>query len=149
MTLKKKTLLASLTLAVVVSLPACRQSLSTPRPGQHVGQQDARVFSVYIYTDPAHTDQCLADWPVATLWQSKHQTMMWISDDDKDYFVDFTQGHNGSPFAQTTFSVPKNGVKPSGDLIQSGKYYDYAIRAGTDANAPICKPPSDPGLYVK
>jgi hypothetical protein len=148
MTLKKKTLLASLTLTLVFP-PACKRSVFTPGPGQHVGQQDKRVFSVYLYTDPAHPDQCLADWPVATLWQSKHQTVKWISDDDKDYFVDFTQGHNGSPFAQMTFVVPKHGAKPSGDLIQSGKYYDYAIRAGTSANAPVCKPPSDPGLYVK
>ena len=148
MTFKKRILLASLMLGIV-SVPACKQGFSTPGPGQHVGQQDKRVFSVYLYTDPGHPDQCLADWPVATLWLSKHQTVKWVSDDDKDYFVDFTQGHSGSPFAQTTFAVPKNGVKPSGDLVQSGKYYDYAIRAGTDANAPVCKPPSDPGLYVK
>lgn len=45
-----------------------------------------------------------------------------------------SRGHNGSPFAQTTFQVPSNGVVPSGPLVQSGKYYDYAIRAGERQN---------------
>jgi hypothetical protein len=148
MTFKEKVILASLAFAIV-SLPSCRQTRFTPGPGQHHGQDEKRVFWVYLYTDPDHPDQCLADWPVATLWKGKHQTVTWVSDDHRDYFVDFTQGHNGSPFGQTTFLVPKNGARSSGDLIQSGKYYDYAIRAGTDANALICKPPSDPGLYVK
>ena len=101
---------------------------------------------LYVYTDPDHPAECYVDWPVATLWKSKGQTVKWVSDDGREYHVDFTQGHNGSPFAQTTFHVPSNGVVPSGPLTQSGKYYDYAIR---DANGRICKPPSDPGLNVK
>jgi hypothetical protein len=74
----------------------------------------------------------------------------WVSDDGGDYTVDFRLGANGSPFSQPTFYVPKNGEKPSGDLTQSGKYYDYGIRAG-DATGKICKPSTDPdpGLYVK
>jgi hypothetical protein len=148
MTLKNKTLLASLTLAIL-SLPACTRGAAPPGPGQGVGQQDQRVFYVSLYTDPAHSDQCFADWPQATLWKDKHQTVQWISDDGKDYVVDFDLGQNGSPFAQATFAVPANGVKPSGDLIKSGMYYAYGIRAGTNVNGPICKPASDPGLYVK
>jgi hypothetical protein len=151
MTLKQKTLLAILALAIV-SLPACTRGAAPPGAGQGVGKQDQREFLVYIYSDPAYPGQCFADWPQATLWKVKHQTMKWISDDGKDYFVDFNLGHNGSPFAQATFPVPANGVQPSGDLSpnsQKGTYYDYGIRAGTDAKAPICKPASDPGLYVK
>ena len=85
---------------------------------------------------------------MATLWKSEQQTVDWISDDDGEYTVDFGQGHNGSPFGTSTFHVLKDQDAPSGDLTQSGKYYDYAIRSG-DANGKICKPPSDPGLYVK
>lgn len=153
MTLKKKTLLGSLALAIV-SLPACTRGAAPAGPGQGVGQRDQRVFYVSIYTDPAHPDQCFADWPQATLWKDKHQTVQWISDDGKDYVVDFSLGKYGSPFADPspTFPVSANGVKASGDLSQSslkGTYYDYGIRAGTNAKAPICKPASDPGLYVK
>jgi hypothetical protein len=151
MTLKQKNLLAILALAVV-SLPACTRSAAAPRAGQGFGKHDPRAFLVYIYSDPAYPGQCFADWPQATLWKDKHQTMKWISDDGNAYLVDFNLGHNGSPFAQATFAVPANGVTPSGDLSansQKGAYYDYGIRAGTNANGPICKPASDPGLYVK
>ena len=153
MTLKQKTLLAILALAIV-SLPACTRSTGRPRAGQGVGRQDQRQFLVYIYSDPTHPTQCFADWPQATLWKDKHQTMKWISDDGNAYVVDFSLGKYGSPFADPspTFLVPANGVKPSGDLNPnsvSGQYYDYGIRLGSDAKAPICKPASDPGLYVK
>jgi hypothetical protein len=161
MTLKQKTLLAILALAIV-SLPACTQKPAppgpapnvAPGPGQGVGQQDKRVFYISLYTDPAHPDQCYADWPQATLWKDHHQTVQWISDDRKDYIVDFSLSKDGSPFADPspTFKVPANGVKDSGDLSpnsQKGTYYAYGIRAGTNANGPICKPASDPGLYVK
>jgi hypothetical protein len=74
--------------------------------------------------------------------------VQWISDDGKDYVVDFNLGQNGSPFAQATFAVPANGVKPSGDLIKSGMYYAYGIRPGANPSA-ICKKADDPGLYVK
>jgi hypothetical protein len=164
MTLKKKTLLASLALAIV-SLSACTQkpappgpapNVATPGPGQGFGRGDKRVFYVSIYTDPdpAHADKCYADWPVATLWKDKNQTVQWISDDDKDYIVDFSLGKHGSPFVDPnlTFQVKKNGVKDSGGLSPSsvsGQYYDYGIRPGTNPSANPCKPASDPGLYVK
>ena len=153
MTHKKKALLASLILAVV-SLQACTRGAAPAGPGLGVGKQDQREFLVYIYSDPAYPGQCFADWPQATLWKDKHQTMKWISDDGNAYVVDFSLGKYGSPFADPspTFLVPANGVKPSGDLNPnsvSGQYYDYGIRLGSDAKAPICKPASDPGLYVK
>jgi hypothetical protein len=126
---------------------ACRQgALKEPPPGQHHGKDNNRVFSVYIYTpDQAHPDQCLADWPVATLWKDLHQTVDWVSDDGGEYTVDFS-GPNHSPFTGTKFHVRANDHKASGDLIQSGKYYEYAIE---NANGKVCKDPSDPGLYVK
>lgn len=151
MTLKQKTLLGILALAFA-SLPACTRGAAPPGPGQGFGKQDPREFLVYIYSDPAYPGQCFADWPQATLWKDKHQTMKWISDDGNAYVVDFSLGKYGSPFAQATFAVSANGVQPSGALSassQKGQYYDYGIRAGTDAKAPICKPASDPGLYVK
>ena len=153
MTLKQKTLLGILALAIL-SLPACTRGTAPPGPGQGVGQQDNRVFYISLYTDPANPKQCFADLSVVTLWKIKHHKVQWISDDGKDYFVDFTQpeAHHGSPFADTTFKVPANGVKDSGDLSQSsvsGPYYDYAIHLGTDINAPVCKKADDPGLYVK
>ena len=149
MTHKKKALLASLILAVV-SLPACTHKVAT----QRLGLRENRVFRVHLYTDPANSKQCAADLSAVTLWKNKHHTVLWVSDDGNDYVVDFTQpeAHNGSPFADTTFKGPANGVKPSGDLSansQSGQYYDYAIHAGTDINAPVCKKADDPGLYVK
>src|ERR1700757_2044006 len=143
MTLKQKTLLAILALAIV-SLPACTRSTGRPRAGQGVGRQDQRQFLVYIYSDPTHPTQCFADWPQATLWKDKHQTMKWISDDGNAYVVDFSLGQNGSPFAQATFAVPANGVKPSGDLSQGsqkGTYYAYGIRPGTTPSAtPVSQP---------
>ena len=149
MSWKQRAVLAGLAVALV-SISACRQAklVREPGPGQHHGKEDKRVFSIYVYTDPNYPDQCLVDWPGATLWKSAHQTVKWLSDDGGEYTVDFTLGHNGSPFSQPTFHVPKNGVAPSGDIIQSGKYYDYGVRSG-DANGKICKPASDPGIYVK
>ena len=153
MTLKQKTLLAILALPIV-SFPACTRSATPPRAGQGFGKHDPRDFLVYIYSDPGYPGQCFADWPQATLWKDKHQTMKWISDDGNAYVVDFSLGKYGSPFADPspTFPVPANGEKASGDLSpnsQKTRYYDYGIRAGTNANGPICKPASDPGLYVK
>jgi hypothetical protein len=123
-----------------------------PGPGHHYGQQDKRVFEVYIYADPNNSGQCLEDWPVGTLWQGKHQTVTWFSDDGGQYTVDFNKGsHTGTktPFQSDTFTVSSNGAQSSGDL-QAGAtgYYDYAIHAG-DANGPICKDVKDPGWYVK
>ena len=149
MTLKQKTLLGILALAFA-SLPACTHKIAT----QRLGLREDRVFKVRLYTDPASSKQCAADLSAVTLWKNKHHTVLWISDDGKDYVVDFTQpeAHHGSPFADTAFKVPANGVKASGDLSLnsvSGQYYDYAIHAGTDINAPVCKTSDDPGLYVK
>lgn len=123
-----------------------------PGAGHHYGQQDPRVFEVYIYTDPSDQSKCLADWPVATLWQGKHQTVEWFSDDGGEYTVDFTQGHHSgtkSPFTDSTFDVPSNGKKSSQDLVQGASgYYDFAIRFG-GANGNICKDPSDPGYHIR
>lgn len=44
-----------------------------------------------------------------------------------------SRGHNGSPFAQLHFRCLAMAV-PSEPLVQSGKYYDYAIRAGERQN---------------
>jgi hypothetical protein len=121
-----------------------------PGPGHHYGQDDNRSFRIYIYADPNQLpnqpSQCFVDWPQATLWKNKHHTAKWVSDDSAAYTVDFTLG-NGSPFSQTTFLVQANGEVPSGQLAQTASgYYAYGIR---DANNNICKPASDPGVYVK
>lgn len=148
MTLSKAGL-AGLAIALV-SLSACRQvRVAAPGPGSHYGQQQDRVFDVYIYTDPAHPQQCYADAAAVTIWKSKNQMVHWISDDGNAYLVDFTLGQHGSPFGQTTFPVQANGVTPSGASQGSSGYYDYGIRAGTAPNSPICKPANDPGVYVK
>ena len=155
MILKQHAVLAGLVIALV-SLSACRsaQVQGPPAPpGQGYGKRDQRVFWIYIYTDLSHPDQCFVDWPVATLRKNAHQTVKWLSDDGGEYTVDFNLGHNQSPFSQLTFHVKNNGETPSGDLTalaQSGKYYDYGIKAG-DATGKICKPSTDPdpGLYVK
>jgi hypothetical protein len=147
---KQRAVLAGLTMACVF-VPACRQGkgIRGPGHGQHFGQQKQREFRVYIYTDPADSTKCYADTAVATLWKTQSQTVTWVSDDDQDYFVDFSKGKNGSPFAKPTFLVPHDGEIPSGDLTTSGLYYDYAIYPGKDASGKWCKPPSDPGFYVK
>jgi len=154
MSLKQKAVLAGLTIALS-SISGCRQANLIPGQGQHHGQEDKRVFEVYIYADPGNAGKCLADWPVGTLWQGKHQTVLWISDDGGQYTVDFTQGHHApqSPFQNgSTFDVPGSGKKASGDLIGGASpasgYYDFAIRSG-GINGSICKDPSDPGYYVK
>ena len=148
MILKQHAVLAGLAIALV-SLSACRSAqVKDPPPGQNHGREDKREFRIYLYVDPAHPDQCFVDWPVATLWKALNQTVTWVSDDGGDYTVDFGLGANGSPFSQPTFYVPKKGKKSSGDLTQSGKYYDYGIWIGNPGGKP-CKQASDPGLYVK
>jgi hypothetical protein len=108
------------------------------------------VFEVYIYADPSNPGKCLADWPVGTLWQGKHQTVVWFSDDGGEYTVDFTKGTHAapkSPFKSGTFTVPKNGKNDSGDLTAGASgYYDFAI---LDASGNTCKDRGDPGYYVK
>jgi hypothetical protein len=136
-----------------VFMSACQKSFLTgPGPGHHYGQQDSRVFEVYIYADPNNPGKCLLDWPVGTLWLNKHQTVTWYSDDGSEYTIDFTQGTHAapkSPFQNGTFTVQSGGKKSSGALQPGASgYYDFAIHAG-DANAPICKDTSDPGYYVK
>jgi hypothetical protein len=117
-----------------------------PGPGHKHGLDPDRPFRIYIYGDPTQAGQCLVDWPQATLWKTKHHTAKWVSDDGAAYTVDFTLG-NGSPFSQTTFLVQANGEVSSGQLAQTASgYYPYGIR---DANNNICKPASDPGVYVK
>jgi hypothetical protein len=154
MSLKQKSVLTGLAIALS-SISACRQAnlVGTPGPGQHHGQEDKRVFRVYIYADPSKPGKCLADWPVGTLWQGKHQTVLWVSDDGGEYTVDFTQGHHSppplSPFPDATFNVSSNGVKPSGGLQPGASgYYDFAIRSG-GINGANCKETSDPGYYVR
>ena len=150
--MKQHAVLAGLAIALV-SLSACRSAhVTEPPPGQRHGREDKREFRIYVYVDPAHTDKCFVDWPVATLWRSLNQTVTWVSDDGGDYTVDFTMGLvKQSPFSQTTFHVKSNGETPSGDLTnltQTGTYYDYGIK---DAAGKTCKPAKDPdpGLYVK
>ena len=153
MRLQQKAVLAGLAIALA-SISACRQAqLSNekgiPGPPPHHGQEKGRVFWVSVYTDPNHTDRCYVDWPVVTLWKSQGQTVKWVSDDGLAYTVDFGLGTHGSPFAQSTFSVPANGVVPSGALTQSGQFFDYGIE---DANGKVCAkasdPVADPGLSV-
>jgi hypothetical protein len=121
-----------------------------PGAGHHYGQQNNRVFEVYIYTD--NQGSCSADWPVGTLWKNKNHTVTWFSDDGAEYTIDFNQGSHTpdkSPFQSATFTVTGGGQQPSGQLQSNASgYYDFAIRAG-NANGPICKQPSDPGYYVK
>jgi hypothetical protein len=154
MTLKQKAVLTGVAVSLI-SISGCRQAeLREPGPGHHHGQEDKRVFRVYIYADPNNPGKCSVDWPVGTLWQGKHQTVLWVSDDGGEYTVDFTQGHHSpsplSPFSSaTTFTVSSSGVKPSGDLGPGASgYYDFAIRLG-GANGTNCKETTDPGYYVK
>lgn len=124
-----------------------------PGAGHHYGQQDQRVFEVYIYADPGNPGYCLADWPVGTLWKDKHQTVTWFSDDGLEYTVDFTKGKHASPFPKgTTFTVTGAKEQSSGPLDGNANgYYDFAIYAGHDTGPSVkpCKDPSDPGYYVK
>ena len=147
-----RTILVGL-LSTVLLLPACQQKLGKgPGGGHHYGQQDKRVFEVYIYADPSNPSQCLADWPVGTLWKTKGHTVTWFSDDGGQYTVDFSKGSHipdKSPFQSATFSVSSNGQQSSGAL-QAGAtgYYDFAIYSSSNPNTP-CKDPKDPGYYVK
>ena len=132
---------------VLVFVAGCGPSaLKGPGPGNRYGQEDKRSFRIYIYADPTQPGQCLVDWPQATLWKSKHHTATWVSDDGAGYTVDFKLGKNGSPFSKDTFPVPAGGEVSSGDLTKGPAYYDYGIE---DANNKVCKPSSDPGVYVK
>ena len=143
--MKQKIAVAGLVIALVY-ISACGRTALAPGPGHKHGQEDKREFEISIYTDPTNPSQCFADWPAATLWKAKHQTVRWISDDGLEYTVDFTAPAHGSPFGQDTFKVPANGSVPSGVLTGTPRYYDYQIR---DAQNAICKPNVDPGLYVK
>jgi hypothetical protein len=110
-----------------------------------------REFQVYIYTpDPQKRDQCLLDWPVATLWRSDNQTVTWFSDDNYQYTVDFTLGSAGSPFSSPTFTVPMGGSVSSGNIQSGPGYYNFGVHAG-DKNGPVCKKATDPdpGYYIK
>jgi len=151
MSLRQKAVLAGLAIALV-SISACQHTKLAGGSGPGYGQKPLRVFEVYIYADPNNPGKCLADWPVGTLWQGKHHTVLWISDDGGQYTIDFTQGHHSpqSPFHNgSTFDVPSNGKKASGELEGGATgYYDFAIRLG-GINGSICKDPSDPGYYVK
>jgi hypothetical protein len=149
-------ILAGLAMALLC-ISACKSKIlpgvgKGPGPGHHFGRQDPRVFEVYIYADPTDpSNKCLADWPVGTLWQGRHQTVEWFSDDGGEYTVDFNQGHHPgskSPFAGTTFDVPSNGSIASKLVPGASGYYDFAIRSG-GANGNICKDPSDPGYLIK
>lgn len=149
MRLQQKSVLAGLAIALA-SISACRQAqVSKTGPPPHHGQEKGRVFWVSVYTDPSHPSRCYVDWPAVTLWKSQGQTIKWVSDDGLAYTVDFGLGTHGSPFAQSTFSVPANGAVPSGALTQSGQYFDYGIK---DANGQVCArasdPFADPGLSV-
>ena len=120
-----------------------------PGPNQHFGQMNLREFQVYIYTpDPNIPDQCLLDWPVATLWKSDNQTVTWFSDDNNQYVVDFTLGNHGSPFSSSQFTVPKGGSVSSGTIVGVSGYYGFGVRG---SNGHVCKKPTDPdpGYYVK
>ena len=145
-------ILVTLGIALVFPVGCQKNYLVGPGPGHHYGQQASRVFEVYIYSDPQYPGKCFLDWPVGTLWQSQHQTVTWVSDDGAEYTVDFTQGTHAapkSPFQSDTYTVTGGGKQSSGPLQQGANgYYDFAVRAG-NANATICKDPSDPGYYVR
>src|SRR5262249_9586941 len=123
MNLRQQCLVAVVLFLMV--LGGCKRTKEFVGPGEHHGQEQGRVFEVYIYTGPTDSSHCYADASVVTLWKTLDQRVKWISDDDKEYFVDFNMGHNGSPFADKTFPVPAHGDKASGKLTQSGQYYDY------------------------
>jgi len=158
MTRMQPAVLAALGVALVFAC-GCPTKLTElgPGAGKGYGQQKSRVFPVYIYTVP---NGCLLDWPVATLWRSDQQTVMWFSDDDNQYFIDFGLGSQAAPKnpfqdadppGSNTFNVPARGSRKSGALqpLASG-YYGFGVHAGS-ANGPICKPATDPdpGYYVK
>jgi hypothetical protein len=151
---KKRAVLTGLGIALILT-PACGRHAKfveqPPGPGQYYGQKDQREFRVYIYTDPDNPAKCWADWPVGTLWRTKQQTVLWISDDGLGYTVDFTKGVPGtSPFQNgTTFDVPAGGQKSSGALNSKATgYYSFAIFPAKTGAKP-CKDPTDPGYYVQ
>jgi hypothetical protein len=145
---KKIAVLAGLAIALLC-ISSCKSKPATmfgkgPGAGHHYGQQDPRVFEVYIYADPQDSSKCLLDWPVGTIWQGRHQTVEWFSDDGGAYTVDF--GSN-SPFTDTKFNVPSNG-KVSSKALKPGAsgYYTFAVFSG---GSQPCKDASDPGYHVK
>ncbi len=180
MSLSAQLVLAGLAVALL-SLPACERHRRTGTPGGQGkgfvpgsppphGQQSPRVFKVYVYTDLEDSSKCYADIDVATLWtktkknngQQLHQTVIWYSDDEKDYTIDFRADpkypdKRGSPFQpppsqppNDLFYIPAKGSVPSQDLKpDSTGYYAFAIWSGknVDQGKP-CKDASDPGYRV-
>jgi hypothetical protein len=147
MSIKQSTVLNGLIIALVFVSGCGHRGLTDPGPGKKHGMEDNRSFRIYIYADPTQAGQCLVDWPQATLWTSKHHEATWVSDDGAAYTVDFTNlGKHQSPFTTGIFLVPAGGEVHSGPLTGAPGYYDYGIK---DASNSVCKPSSDPGVYVK
>src|ERR1700751_129456 len=99
---KRRVVLVGLLVALMY-LVACQKKFTGQGPGagHHYGQEKNREFQVYIYADSNNPGQCLADWPVGTLWRTKGHTVTWFSVDGGQYTVDFTQGSHTpdkSPF---------------------------------------------------
>jgi hypothetical protein len=164
--MKNKLLFVGL-VSVFVLLSGClsgwgpRRYLAPPPPGGHYGKESGRVFPVLIYQDSPGSGHCLVDINVATLWAmptpgQPGQSVLWISDDGGDYFVDFcvptspsTPCTPSTPFASPGFWVPSNGSVPSGGIQGSPAYYPYQIHLGKTKDSPLCKTADDPGFYVK
>lgn len=129
-----------------------KAALVGPGAGHHYGQEKDRDFKVSVYTDPSNPSKCLLDWSVGTLWKSKNQTVTWFSDDNLPYTIDFTHGHQGSPFQQPSpqFPLPAAGSVSSTNLQPNASgYYDFQVYAGNPPTA-LCKDlTDDPGYYVK
>jgi len=146
MNCKKVSVLAGLAIALTC-ISSCKSKTmfgKGPGPGHGYGRQDPRVFEVYIYADPQDSSKCLLDWSVGTLWQGRHQTVEWFSDDKRAYKIDF--GSN-SPFSDTKFDVPSNGSVSSKALKPGASgYYSFAVFSG---GSQPCKDASDPGYHVK
>lgn len=125
----------------------CQRRLAGPPPsGQGQALKDYREIDIYIYSVGG---QCFVDVKSATLWIAHHQKVVWVSDDKKDYHVDFGTAPNSSPFAQSSFPVSNGQDADSGDVGgTSGTYYPYTVSFGTQAGS-SCLPPGDPGFYVK
>ena len=147
MSIKQSTVLTGL-IVVLIFISSCGpRRLVEPGPGTKYGLKNSREFRIYIYADPNQAGQCLVDWPQATLLKGQNQTATWVSDDGAAYTVDFSNlGHHNSPFSQGTFPVPAGGEVSSGHITGTPGYYDYGIKG---ANNQICKPSSDPGVYVR
>jgi hypothetical protein len=151
MSIKQSTVLNGLIIALVFVSGCGNRGLTDPGPGKKHGMEDNRSFRIYIYADPNQADQCLVDWPQATLWTSKHHEATWVSDDGGAYTVDFTNlgAKHQSPFTTGIFLVPAGGEVHSGPLTGAPGYYDYGIKDAHNNGTNVCKPSSDPGVYVK